>query len=355
MHASYSRRRFLSRLTALGAVPLLGACAQTTAPRSAPTIQPARTALLLPLSGPKADLGQTMAKAVWLVEDSRGLPQRVEIFDTGPTPQGAVAAANRAEGAGAEVVIGPLFSDHTAAVMASPPKAQVVTLSNDDRLAATGAWVFGVTPAHSAIAAAGFARKNGWDSIALMQPGGDFGAQSATALAAAAKTHRLKLMPPVPMAASDDVLERLKEAGGGQLPDSLYLPSADGKSRRAAQIAEQAGLSVIGSLQWADVPTSDLAPLKTLQFAGPDPRIFNSLSSSYQSQLGEEMGILSGLAVDAVMFANTLPRDRNGRVQMTGMPPREGLLGQCSFRKDRTCARQLAILQLRDGQVSKVA
>ncbi|MBW4707425.1 penicillin-binding protein activator [Roseobacter sp. YSTF-M11] len=351
---AYSRRSFLARLATVGALPILAGCA-TSDPANAPVSRPPRTAMLLPLSGPRADLGQTMARAVWLVEDRSGLPQRVEIFDTGPSPQGAATAAAQAVAAGAEVIVGPLFSDHTTAVLESAPKARIMTLSNNDRLAASGAWVFGVTPAQSAKAAAGFAAKQGARSISILQPSGDFGGQSAEALARAAKANRMTAIPAVGMQDTDNLLAALRARGAGQLPDSLYLPTSDATSRRAARIAADAGISVIGSLQWADAPSEALKGIETLTFAGPDPQLFTSLSATYRSALGEEMGIISGLAVDAVMFASALPRDRNGRVQMTAREPLDGLLGQCAFRKDRTCARDLAMLQMKGGQLRKVA
>lgn len=355
MSLPHSRRQFLSRLAAAGTMPLLGACAAPDQPVATPASQPARTAMLLPLSGPQAQLGQTMAKAVWLVEDRSALRQRVEIFDTGPTPQGAAAAAKQADGAGAEVIIGPLYADHTAAVMQSAPKAQVITLSNDDRLAAAGAWVFGVTPAHSADAAAAFAKQQGAGTITLLQPAGDFGVLSGNAVSAAAKRHRLIPMPPVPMSETENLLDHIRAQTAGVLPDCLYLPMANADSRRAARLAEQAGMKIIGSLQWADISPGDLDGIKTMAFAGPDPQLFENLSASYRAQLGEEMGIISGLAVDAVVMANSLPRDRTGRIGMTGAAPVDGLLGKSAFRKDRTCARDLAILQIRGGQVRKVA
>ena len=353
MPSRFTRRQILSRLAATGTAPLLGACAALPQDSDIAVAQPARVAMLLPLSGPQAPLGKTMVKAVWLAEERAGLRQRVEIFDTGPTAQGAGAAAKLAQGEGAEVIVGPLFASHTKAVVAGAPKAQVITLSNDDRLAADGAWVFGVTPAQSAEAAAGFAKKMGASSIALLQPAGEFGAQSATALSQAAKHHRLKMMPPA--SSAETMLASLRAANRGALPESIYLPAADKTGRQAARIAGEAGLRAIGSLQWADVPIAEMDRMKTMTFAGPDPKLFNSLSASYRSELGEEMGIISGLAVDAVLFANGIPRDRSGRLQMNGRAPFDGLLGRCMFRKDRTCARDLAMLQTKDGQVRRAA
>ncbi|WP_298914525.1 penicillin-binding protein activator [uncultured Roseobacter sp.] len=353
MH-TFTRRKLLGCLAATGSLPLLSACVAPSQSRAPIPTEPARTAMLLPLTGPKARLGQSMAKAVWLVEDRSGLRQRVEIFDTGPSPAGAAAAARLADGAGAEVIVGPLFSDHTESVMKTKPRAQVISLSNDDRLTETGAWVFGVTPAHSAEAAVAFTKQKGFGSMAMLQPGGAFGVRSAEALARAARAQRVKLMPPIQSANPGDFNRRLKANGDGVAADSIYIPAADAEGLKLARMASSAGKAVIGSLQWADVPPDTLGDIKSMSFTGPDPTLFGRLSSSYQNELGEEMGIISGLAVDAVMLAFGLPRDRRGQIQLAVNAPVEGLLGQCSFRKDRTCMRKLAILQVSNGRIVKV-
>lgn len=355
MPTACSRRKILSHLAGVGLLPLLAGCGAAPRPETVPAARPAQTALLVPLSGPKADLGQTMAKAVWFAEDRRGLLQRAAVFDTGSSPEGAVAAAQKAQTAGAEVIVGPLFSDHTAAVLKSGPKAQVITLSNNNQLAAAGAWVFGVTPAQSAEAAAKYAAKSGAKTITLLPPAGVFGARSTVALATAAKASDLTALPPLPAEDPERALETLLSTGPGQRPDSLYLPGADARSRRIAKRANAAGLRVIGSVQWADVPNGALKEAGDVRFVGPDPLLFENLATSYRSALGEEMGIIAGVAVDAVLLANTLPRGRNGQIQMTGGAAMKGVLGPCAFRKDRTCARDLAVLQLKDGRVMKVA
>ena len=59
------------------------------------------------------------------------------------------------------LLLGPLRADQTPAVLAEAGAAPVVTFSNDDRLAAQGAFVMGVTPAQSVAAAFSYARAQG--------------------------------------------------------------------------------------------------------------------------------------------------------------------------------------------------
>ena len=104
-------------------------------------------ALLVPLSGPHAALGTSMANAASLVESSS---QLMRAFDTGGTPAGAAAAARAALKARAGLILGPLTSAEVPAVTAAVAgKVPVVAFTNDAAQAATGAFVFGITPAQA--------------------------------------------------------------------------------------------------------------------------------------------------------------------------------------------------------------
>ena len=76
----------------------LGRLAWATPARlAAPTGQ--RVAILLPLSGPRAEIGQSMLHAAQLAFDGPGAGS-LDARDTGGTPEGAAAAARSAIDAG---------------------------------------------------------------------------------------------------------------------------------------------------------------------------------------------------------------------------------------------------------------
>src|ERR1700723_2531563 len=56
--------------------------------QAAPTAGASRVAILLPLSGPRADIGQPMLQAAQVALDAPGAPALI-VKDTGGTPQGA--------------------------------------------------------------------------------------------------------------------------------------------------------------------------------------------------------------------------------------------------------------------------
>src|SRR4051812_43936068 len=106
-----------------------------------------RVAILLPLSGARADIGQAMLHAAQLALDAPGAPP-LNAKDTGGTPEGAAAAARAAISEGCGLVLGPLTSAETAAVapIARPAGAAVLAFTNDPSQAQPGVWTLGITP-----------------------------------------------------------------------------------------------------------------------------------------------------------------------------------------------------------------
>lgn len=351
-----TKRAFLKQGGAMAALSLAGGCSTSAAPKTRQGGDLANAAMLLPLTGQHADLGRAMAKAVWLVEDTGGALNRVRILDAGATPEAAAAAARQAVAGAAEIVIGPLFSAQTAAVVSAASPVPVMTLSNDERLAQAGAWTFGVTPAHSVQAVLRFARLQGASSLAFLQSAGPVGSLAAKAMAKGARAARVKVLAPVPGEVPQGALvAALRAAGGGKLPDLFYVPGADAAARLAAARAQKAGVQTVGSLQWAGLGPDDLALLDKACFAGPDPARFARLSVSYRARLDQDLGILSALAVDAAAMAAQTRRKPGGTLAMVRRTQTEGLLGRCRFLNNRTCERELAVLKIESGSVRKVA
>lgn len=346
-----SRRRFS---LGLGSLPLLAACGSRQGagfrPRPRQTAQ--RVALLVPLSGPRAPLGQKMAKAVWLSEDLGAPGTRASVLDAGQDAQMARAAAARAVAEGADIIVGPLFRDQTAAVVQAAGDVPVLTLSNDDALAEQGAWVFGVTPAQSVEAVLRYSKQAGAQRIALLETPGAVGTRARATLQGRSSKAGVALLPEVPQATAPAAMgAALRQAGGGSLPDILYVPSSGVAALEQAVAAVGTGVTTIGSLQWSGLPARQFAKLDKACFTGPDPQRFDRLSASFQAQLGEDMGVLGALAVDAVAFAKSV--DAPARIARTG--PMDGLLGPTGFRPDRTCDRALSVLRIAGGGVVRVA
>lgn len=108
-----------------------------------------KIAVLLPLSGPYAGLGQQLWDASSLaLFDSQD--ETIELLprDTKGTPEGAAAAASSAVADGARAVIGPLFSASVAAVrpILAEAKISAIALSNNRSVAGGPMFLIGNHP-----------------------------------------------------------------------------------------------------------------------------------------------------------------------------------------------------------------
>ena len=342
-----TRRHMIGGLAAL---PVLAGCATTgMSTRRAGTV---RAAVLLPLSGRNAALGQQIAKAIWLHEDAGVLPGKSLIQDTGDTPDQAAEAARAVLAQGANVIVGPVSRHQTPAVLRAAAETPVITLSNDRDLAKAGAWVFGVTPMQSADAVLRYASTAETRQIAVIDGGNSVSQRALAALQAGARKAGVADVLTVPgTTPAEDIPAALRRAAGGTLPDVLYVPDAETTAQAQARAALAENVTTIGSLQWSGLSREAFLRLDKACYTGPDPLRFTQTSAFYQQQLNEQMGVIAALGVDAVAFAHA----QGGKANLTSRTPIPGLLGPAQFTSDRTLERELAVLQIKNGGVERVA
>lgn len=105
-----------------------------------------RAAILLPLSGAYQSVGEELRKAVDIAVISLDQPQFEVIYiDTADAPAAAAFAAVEAD---ADIIIGPVFSNHTAAVapIAIENQIPVLSFSNNSTVTNPGVWILGQQP-----------------------------------------------------------------------------------------------------------------------------------------------------------------------------------------------------------------
>jgi branched-chain amino acid transport system substrate-binding protein len=142
-----------------------------------------RVAILLPLSGPRADIGQAMLRAAQLALAAPDAPP-LDAKDTGGTPDGAAAAARAAIADGAGLILGPLTSPETAAVapIARAANVAVLAFTNDPAQAQPGVWTLGITPGQQVRRLVAAAQAQNKSQFAALLPDNDFGHAMGQAL-----------------------------------------------------------------------------------------------------------------------------------------------------------------------------
>ena len=145
-----------------------------------------RVALLLPLTGATAEIGQSMLKAAQLALDQPGSPP-LDQYDTGGTAEGAATAARAALAGGAGIILGPLTAGETAAAgpVARAAGVPVLAFTSDATQAGPGVWTLGITPAQQVRRLVLAVRAESKTRVAAVLPQNPFGDALASGVAAA--------------------------------------------------------------------------------------------------------------------------------------------------------------------------
>jgi Periplasmic binding protein len=307
-----------------------------------------RVAILLPLSGARADIGQTMLHAAQLALDGSGGPP-LDAKDTGGTPDGAAAAAQGAIAEGAGLILGPLTSQETAAVapIARSANVAVLAFTNDPSQAQPGVWTLGITPAQQVRRLVAAAQAQGKSQFAALLPDTDFGRAMGQALTQA--TAGSGLPPPnvhfhaSGMQAINVAARELSDYANRRGPVDAQIRAArelgTPEGRRQAQelaktaitppsfnallladtgeaLAEVAAVlpyydvdrsavQIIGPALWAS-PSSGSGQVSGAWYAAPDPTARASFDQAFSAKYGGGASPLADLAYDAASLARVL-------------------------------------------------
>ncbi len=329
-------------------------------PPAPPPVKPSavRVALLLPLSGRNARLGNAMVNAAQLalfdLADDRF---ELLLHDTRGTPEGAAGAAAMAIGDGASLMLGPLLSASVKAVApaARAANVRVVAFSSDRSVAGEGVYTMGFFPGAGVERVVTFARSRGILRFAALAPESEYGQTVVEALRRAAEmvgavvtrvetydpgagdfaavvrrladydTRRQALMAQraTLMAQGDEIarqtlrrLERLETVG--DLPfDALLV--ADGGKRLQSLAAhlpfydvDPAKVRMLGTGQWDEPGIGAEPALVGGWFAVPPPAARADFERQFQQVYGHKPPRLATLAYDATALAAVLARTDGG-------------------------------------------
>ncbi len=293
-----------------------------------------------------------MARAASLIVAAGASEGQPPVFDTEDTPAGARTAAERALAGGARMLLGPLRADQTPAVVAVAGDVPVVSFSNDDRLAALGAFVMGITPAQSVATAFSYARAQGARRVALVARPGPLGEASATAARALAAAGGLALTAVLLRDGASGLGAALRDGGGGTLPDAVFLPDGGLELVAFAEALSGSGMQLMGGVQWGVLDVASVPVLEGAWYAAPPLDAFVPFLDTFEARFGEPAGVVTALGHDAALMAALLGNagtlDRAGLTRPQGF---RGVLGGFRFLESGLCRRDLAVLTIEAGRI----
>ena len=359
---------------ALGAM-VLSACVPATGPGTAPPGQggSVQVALLIPSgSGQSQDelFGSNLENAARLaMADLSGVKIDLRVYRTGGSPAQASALAKQAVAEGAQVILGPFYSEeaNAAGVAVANSGVNVLAFSNNAAIAGGNVFVLGQTFDVTAARLARFAVKNGKSKVLIVHDrnvAGEVGKAAiergvASAGGSVVGVTSYEFSQNGIVQAASGIVSTAKSSGAtalfltadtaGALPLLSQLLVDNGIDRNTTQF--------IGLTRW-DIPpaTLELPGVQGGWFAMPDPGLTAQFRSRYESAYGSQPVPVAGLAYDGIAAIGALagrvkggaPVDKSALTQSAGFA---GVSGIFRLLPNGTNQRGLAVAQIRGGQV----
>jgi ABC-type branched-subunit amino acid transport system substrate-binding protein len=378
--------RFLAPVAALAAILALAGCGSapepepivpTPAARTQPPLPVAppsaemaglnKVALLVPLSGPNADLGKAILDAAQLALFEAGGDKLALVpRDTAGTADGAAAAAKAAVADGARLILGPLLASEVEAVkpIAAEAHLEVIAFSTVTDLAGDNTFLMGFLPRPEVVREVAFARQQGLLRFAALAPDTPYGRLMVDALNEVAGSNgasvvKTEFFNPNGSDVAAQIQQLLPQtAGPGAAPDfgALLLPEGGARLHQVAQQLQGAGIDrpqvrLLGSGLW-DVPDIGKDPaLDGGWFAASSPAARRAFDAHFAATYGHPAPRLASLGFDAAALAAVLAQGQGGAPfsREAILNPRGfvGVDGVFRFTPGGLVQRGLAVLEVR--------
>ena len=359
----------IKKLLVLASVILLAAC--STVPRSkAPVaVEPSdgmhRVALLLPVTGPDADVGQSIANATALaLADTKVTNIRMVTYDTG---LGVATATQRAIADGNKLILGPLRGDNVIEVaqIARPAGVPIISFSNDVGVAGPNVFLLGHLPNQAIERVVLYAKSKGINRFAGVVASNVYGQRAQSNLTTAVR-------------AAGGILVGIQETNG-------TAASAEAAARRLSQMGAidailvadsgRAAITIVpalrrGGLRAAKVLGTDLwniegtlagsPPIYGAWFASVSDTLYTQYAAKYRARFGKAPLRLSSLGYDSVLLVARVARDwqpgtRFPVAQLTDPQGFIGVDGAFRFNPNGLTDRMLEVQEVQAGKFVTVS
>lgn len=324
-----------------------------------------RVALLVPLSGPNAGVGQSIANATTLaLLDTKADRVRITTYDTG---MGAAAAVSRALAEGNRLILGPLLAEDARIVgpIAARANVPVISFSNDVSVAGNGVYIMGYNPNQSIERVVEFARGKGLSKFAALVPKGVYGERSGTALLRAVESAGGTV---VSMQTFDrtaaSMTAAVKKLHASSSYDALLIADSGRVALQIAPIVRKnggAGARLLGTELWnTDSSLASSPVLRGAWFASVSDGLYGQLAGKYRARYGSSPFRLSALGYDAVLLTVRIARDWRPGAAFPATRLRDsggfsGIDGAFRFGRNGVAERALEVSEIGAGTYTVVA
>ena len=318
-----------------------------------------RVALLVPLTGPNAGVGKSLANATQMaLLDTGSAKVRITTSDTNA---GAAAAANRALADGNKLILGPLLAEDVRTIepIAARAHVPIVTFSNDESVAGDGVYLLGYVPAQAIDRVVDYAHSRGIANFAGLVPNGLYGQRASTAFLrsvedAGGQVVSLQTYDRSNASVSGAVTRLAKNAPWG----AVMIADSGATAAMVAPMVKKAGgadTRLLGTELWnSESSIASKASLNGAWFASVPDELYRQYAVKYRSRFGSAPYRLSSLGYDAVLLTVRIARDWRPGTDFPESALRDsggfsGIDGAFRFGRDGIAQRALEVQEIRNG------
>lgn len=324
-----------------------------------------RVALLVPLTGPNAGVGTSIANAANMaVLDTGGARIRVTMYDTAT---GAAGAAQKAISEGNKLILGPLLADDARAVapVARAARVPVIAFSNDSSLAGNGTYVMGFTPSQSIERVVDYARSKGVSKFAGLVPVGLYGQRASTAFVRSVESAGGQVVSLQTFDRSaGSITAAVTKMSKASPYEAVLIADAGKTALQAIPILRRNGGSnarILGTELWNSEGAIGSTPaFRGAWFASVSDGLYTQLAGKYRARFAKSPYRLASMGYDAVLLIARIGEDwRPGAVfpvsRLTDAGGFSGIDGAFRFNRDGVVERALEVQQAGAGGFTVVS
>lgn len=356
-----------------------------------------RVGLLLPLSGPFGDTGQSLLRAAQMaLFDADDPLLKLYPIDTEGTPDGARAAMRAALDRNVELVLGPLLGTSVAAAapLARNGRVNVISFSTDRSVAGRGVYLLGFAPEQQVDRVVEYALGQGLSRFGALVPESSYGQRTLAAFVKSVERHGGviaqvvtypqdlgRLFGPIRELASYDqrhamLIERRRELKGltddpeaedelrelekedtyGELDfDAIFIPEGGVMLQALAPVLpfyeiDPAKVRYLGTGLWDDRELAKELALHGGWYAGPSPDRAKSFADRFRGLYRQTPVRIASLGYDAVLIAVALAAYQGDLTDISDLlTASEGFLGYDGifrFAPNGMSERGLAVIEI---------
>ncbi len=323
-----------------------------------------KVGVLLPLSGPNAELGKAMLEAAQLALFATSGERLTLVPRDTAGPGGAAAATRSAIADGATLLLGPLLAVEVDAVrpIAAEARVNVIAFATQTQVAGRNIFLMGFLPRQEVAREVSFARERGLSRFGALAPSTPYGRLMTEALretvgSAGGTVTKIEYLNPNG-ADTEAAVKRLVGPGAGPEArvefDALLLPLGGDQLKQTSRQIKAAGggadkVQLLGSGLWDDPSIAGEPALYGGWFAASPLDQRRAFESRFQATYGRPPPRLASLAFDAAALAAVLSkreRDPFSREAILNPSGFTGVDGLFRFTEQGLVQRGLAVLEV---------